>query len=305
MIVTPERETILIDGGWPIERDAQRILDALRDTARRPRIDHMIVTHWHTDHYGAITLLGDRVEFGQFYDRGLPEAWLLDPAQMPDQMRAYQRLTSGPTITMAAGDEIPLRQGLIGPRLRLRCLMASGRVDENIAGSPNPYCAQHEDKGTDLSENGLSIVLLLSYGPFDFFLGGDLTWNFERDLVCPKNRVGQVELFQVNHHGLRSSNNPVLVHALAPRTAVMFNGPEKGADQEVLETLRRSPGIQDFWQLHRNTRLSATEQAPSERVANPDDPEGGRAIRVSVGRGGQVFRIWIDPGGEPAQYSCW
>ncbi len=305
LIVTPRRETILIDGGWPIERDAQRILHAVRDTAGRSRIDHMIVTHWHTDHYGAITLLNDRLAFGRFYDRGMPDEYSRDPSQMPEQMRAYQRLTGGQAIRVDPGDVIPLRQSLIGPQVHLRCLMASGRVDEAVEGTPNPYCAQHEDKGVDPSENALSIVLLLSYGAFDFFLGGDLTWNAEKYLVCPVNRVGQVELLQVDHHGLKSSSNPVLVHALAPRTAVMYNGPEKGADRETLETLRGSPGLRDFWQMHHNTRLTAAEQAPRERIANPDDPNGGRAIRVSVDRAGRDFRVWIEPGGEPVGYPCW
>lgn len=85
----------------------------------------------------------------------------------------------------------------------------------------------------------------------------------------------------------------------------MFNGPEKGADTETLETLRSSPELQDFWQMHRNTRLDAAEQAPRERIANPDDPDGGRAIRVSVNRNDRDFRVWIDSGGEPVFYPCW
>jgi competence protein ComEC len=41
-----------------------------------------------------------------------------------------------------------------------------------------------------------------------------------------------------------------LVHAMHPRVAVMDNGAKKGGAVATFETLKKSPGLQDLWQLH-------------------------------------------------------
>src|SRR5712692_1183289 len=51
LIVTPAGESILIDCGNPGTRDADRIHAAVK-AAGLKAIDHLIITHWHTDHYG-------------------------------------------------------------------------------------------------------------------------------------------------------------------------------------------------------------------------------------------------------------
>jgi len=54
LIVTPRGESILVDSGWPEERDVQRIRRAVLEVAGLKRIDHDLTTHWHLDHWGAI-----------------------------------------------------------------------------------------------------------------------------------------------------------------------------------------------------------------------------------------------------------
>jgi len=53
---------------------------------------------------------------------------------------------------------------------------------------------------------------------------GDLTWNQETRLACPKNLIGKVDVYQVTHHGLEISSNPVLLETVQPRVAVFNNG---------------------------------------------------------------------------------
>src|SRR5438270_7054156 len=73
LIVTPERESVLIDSGWPghDDRDPKRIEQVLKDVAGLDHLDHLVTTHWHTDHYGGIEGLSRRVRIDHFWDRGL------------------------------------------------------------------------------------------------------------------------------------------------------------------------------------------------------------------------------------------
>ena len=71
LIVTPQRQSILMDAGWgrPDDRDALRIEAAMRD-ADIDRIDYFIASHFHTDHTGGLPALARRVEVEHFFDHG-------------------------------------------------------------------------------------------------------------------------------------------------------------------------------------------------------------------------------------------
>ncbi len=73
LIVTPDRESILVDSGWPGlgDRDPKRIIHALKDLAGCDHLDHLITTHWHMDHYGGVAGLDSLVRIDRFWDRGL------------------------------------------------------------------------------------------------------------------------------------------------------------------------------------------------------------------------------------------
>src|SRR5437868_12427065 len=51
LIVTPSGESVLIDSGNPGGRDSARIHKAATEAGLK-RIDHLITTHMHIDHFG-------------------------------------------------------------------------------------------------------------------------------------------------------------------------------------------------------------------------------------------------------------
>ena len=242
LIVTPERESILIDSGWPglEDRDPKRIVHALKDLAGCDRLDHLVTTHWHMDHFGGVAGLEKFVRIGRFWDRGLPE----DPdanGDFPDGPRAndllgkaYRQASAGKRHALKAGASLPFKG------VKAMVLASGGEVADRAAASrfrdgatihaANQLCeSAPADQPVDTSDNARSLAIVFSLGRFQFFDAGDLTWNVEKKLVCPIDLVGPVDLYQVTHHGMDTSNHPTLVQTVAPLVAIMNNGPKKAA----------------------------------------------------------------------------
>src|SRR5204862_4820137 len=111
----------------------------------------------------------------------------------------------------------------------------------------------------------------------------------EQKLVCPVNKIGKVDLYQVSHHGLDRSNSPQLVWAIQPSVMVMNNGPRKGGPPGVFETLRKSPGLEDLWQVHLALNTSKEINSDERMIANlePTEQCTGKLLKVSVASDGK------------------
>src|SRR5271154_1274686 len=72
LFVWPSHESLLIDtgnAGAAAVRDAGRIMDAIRDAGLQ-QIDHLIITHWHADHFGGLAELASHITIREFIDHG-------------------------------------------------------------------------------------------------------------------------------------------------------------------------------------------------------------------------------------------
>ena len=296
LIVTPAGESILVDTGWPgfEGRDAKRIETAMK-AASISQIDHLIITHYHTDHYGGVPELARRVKIGKFYDHG-PMDSLPEDRTFAEKYAAYKAAAGGKTITLQPGSAIELKQAAGTPKISLQVLAASGEVmPMKVKASPSAACNAATMQADDPSDNARSVVFVLRYGAFDFLDTGDLTWNIEHKLVCPTNLIGEIDLFQVGHHGANTSNNPLLVNAIKPTAAIMNNGPRKGGHPDVVKTVRSVPTIKDLWQGHRNVASAAEQNAPVEFIANPEaENDAAHMIRVSVDAAKKSFTVTND-----------
>jgi len=305
VLVTGEGESILVDSGWPgfDDRDPKRIVHVLKDLAGRDHLDHLVTTHWHRDHFGGVAGLARLIKIDHFWDRGLPEDRdsTLDfpdgPADDDPLGFAYRKASAGKRKALRPGETLPLSG------LKAVVLASGGKViDRPVAGPsrdgsdsnrPNPVCDEAvPDQPADPSDNARSLVLLFTLGRFQFFDAGDLTWNIERKLVCPIDLVGKVDLFQVTHHGMNSSNNPVLVRTLEPTVAIMNNGPHKGGSAATVRLLKGIPSIKAAYQLHRNADTDASENTEPELIANKAEA-GGEYIHVRVEADGSKFSVQI------------
>src|SRR5882762_7457378 len=72
LIVTPNNESVLIDTGNPGGRDPARIVAAAK-AAGLARIDYLLLTHFHIDHFGGAAEVVQQIPFGTIFQRAIPE----------------------------------------------------------------------------------------------------------------------------------------------------------------------------------------------------------------------------------------
>ncbi len=286
LVVTPEGGSMLMDSGWPGKRDAERIAAAVKAAGLR-QIDHYVVSHFHTDHWGGTPDLAERVTIGKYYYHAFPDASAKDvDAKIKEP---FLKLSEGKSVIVEAGHEIPLKGA------QVKILVANGLTPGEAAGSPqirkceaNPA---HPDKPVDTSDNARSIGFLLTFGGFKFVDFGDLTWNVEHKLVCPANLIGAADVYQVSHHGLDISNHPALLKAVSPTVAVINNGAKKGGSAATYKWLKETPSIKDVFQVHRNVATKPEDNTTPELTANDDEKCEGHGITLTVDAAGKNYTV--------------
>lgn len=278
LMVTPAGESILVDTGLDGERDPGRIAAAASKVAALKQIDHLVITHFDVDHHGGAAELAKRIPIRKVYDpggeRGRPH---------PSYAKYLAFRKTIPYAVLKPGDTLPLRQAEGAAKVTIACLAAAKQfIKPGPEHQRNPIpAAESPDYPEDKTENANSIVLLVRLGAFDFLDAADLTGRLERQLVHPVNLVGVVDVYQVNHHGLDQSNNPILIRSIEPTVTVMNNGHRKGCMPRTRAALKAVKTIQANYQLHRNLRPGADNTAP-ELIANVEPSASCKANRIEL-----------------------
>ena len=278
LVVSPSGESLLIDTGWPGfgGRDAERIVAAAHAAGLR-RIDYVLITHYHEDHVGGVPQLSERIPIGTFIDHG--------PSVETDSKTALlvsaynDAVSKARHLVVKPGDKIPIRG------LDIEVVTAGGEAIRSPlagAGQTNPLCSDPTPKLEDTGENARSIGVLIRYGKFHMIGLGDLTWDKERELACPRNLVGPVSVYLSTAHAHPGFGQAVMVHALAPRVAITNNGSRKGGDPAAWQIVRSSPGLEDLWQLHYATESPVNLNAPNDWIANPEEKCEGHSIQLTA-----------------------
>ena len=312
LFVTPDGKSLLIDTGNPeVSRvtgdhpSSERIVAAAHALGLK-KIDYLLTTHYHGDHIGGFEGLLARIPIGTVIDHGenrettastQPGAAQIDMANPPVGSTAYGYRhyieligkrphivakpgqvfhIGGMTVTIVAADAQVIAKPLPG------------------AGEDNPSCAGMPAMANNGGEeNARSTSSVISYGKVKIAAFGDFTWDREKDLFCPTDKVGKVDVYLATHHGTPLSGSPAAVNALSPIVAIVGNSARKGADAERMKTIKASPRIQGIWQLH-TTTVAADINVPAEMIANEITDQAKDkffALRLRIKKSGEITVI--------------
>lgn len=320
LFVTPGGHSLLIDTGWNgyNNRDAARIRAAAQ-RAGIARLDYVLITHYHGDHVGGMPQLVATMPVGTFLDHGpnREQAPVVGWQSTKSNYETYQAvLATGKYkhMVLHAGEKLPLKD------LDATVVTADGAAITHPlpgAGATNPTCgnADKDPEGfedPDMSENGRALAVVFKFGGVRILDPGDLTWDRERMLMCPVNKLGHIDLFIVGNHGMAGATSPALVYGIAPQVVIMDNGATKGGGIPALDLIRNAPNKPVLWQLHYAQLAGAEHNTEAPLIANLEAPQGsgptqvndkGYMLEVTVDRHGH-FTVFNERTQETREYQA-
>ena len=194
LLLTCGDDAILVDAGE--YASGGRVLAAL-SRAGVNSLTAAIVTHPHSDHYGGMRTILEKMPAAAFYTSAVPEE------QLPTT-QSYGRLLDTlaeqdiPSAYLFAGDTLPLGDATITVLSPAR-----GTEWDNL--------------------NNYSLVLRVTYGNTAFLLMGDAETDVEEALIAAKTELSAAVLV-VGHHGSATSSRTDFLKAVAPRYAILSVG---------------------------------------------------------------------------------
>lgn len=205
-LITVDDHAMLIDAGN--NDDEEPILNYLLNKQGISHLDYVIGTHPHEDHIGAMDSVLSSVS--------------TDVVLLPDVTTSTQTFLDVLTAIDNQGLDITIPQP--GETYSL------GDASFTILGPLRDY-------GDNL--NDWSIALKLIYGNTSFIFTGDAEYDAESDMIAAGPDF-HADVYQVGHHGSRTSSSSALLDAVNPAWAVISCG--SGNDyghphQETLEAL--------------------------------------------------------------------
>lgn len=307
-------------------------------TGQPVKLDYALITHFHTDHYGTITPdkpmsrtgayrmagiteLADLIPIGTLIDRAAPsydypvDLHKCTEASNAGGLKGSDRLSlanylSFTTYRMKHGqavvgfkpgvlDQIKLEHPDAFPNFHIRNIASNGIIWTGTRNEPQYYIPKGAITDCHFDENPLSLVLVLAYGRFKYYSGGDIpgvpAYNqpWWRDVETPVSSVvGPVDVMLLDHHGNRDSTNENMLRNLAPRIIVQENWLSPQPGEEVVNRMASKglyPGPRSVF---------STGMAPESReVIGPimdsiyKSYHGDVVIRVAPG--GDQYEVYV------------
>ena len=194
ILIYSKNHAILMDAGEYSAAD--EVIAAIRQAGIK-KLDAVILTHPHADHYGGIRSVLGAFPTAEFITCALPEE------QIPTTT-AYEKL-----LNRLAAEKIPGRYAAVGMSWELDGATltvlgpAEGKTYENL--------------------NNLSVITRLDYGKSSFLFTGDAEELAENDLLTSDAKL-DADVLKVGHHGSGTSSSERFLQTVSPKTALISVG---------------------------------------------------------------------------------
>ncbi|MCC6406827.1 MAG: lamin tail domain-containing protein [Planctomycetes bacterium] len=266
-VKSPTGTRFLVDGANP--GDGNAIVRPYLTSQGVTDLDYSVCTHWHTDHMGGL----DEVFNGGFkpnvaaFDRG--------DTNKPSnpEVTGYMNAVSGVRQIATIGQTIALGGGATAQITTVNGQYLTGSVDPTSSGQ---------------EENSRSISLVLRYGDFDCYIGGDVTANADgstANVEGPSSlAIGQCEVAISAHHGSPTSSSATVVSAINPSFVVHSCGDANPYQHPAKQTI-------NAWNTLAATRVQwSTTEGDTNNGSGGFNPVEGHVVIKSDGNRFTVTR---------------
>ncbi|MEP6736036.1 MAG: hypothetical protein ABJA70_10985 [Chryseolinea sp.] len=305
-------------GGW-----IARYIRKMTSSQETPQIDYAVISHFHNDHYGQITAsskkstrfnyllsgiteVGDLLPLKTLIDRGYPDYnFPLDLKVFYRNNKTFQNYLSfieargiyngliAESLVAGRKDQIVLKrdpnayQNFSVRNVKANADIWTGKNDSSFIYSVGKDIVQ----GDNLDENALCLALKISYGPFDYYTGGDLNgfadWGGV-DMETPVAKsVGQVEALALNHHGYYDATNRFFMKTLSPDVVIHQVIHDPHFQPDVLKVLSEQALHLFTYNMHNITR-----KLLDDKMLNMYKSTKGH-ILIRVSPGGAQYNVHI------------
>ncbi len=305
LVVSPTGNAMLVDAGSglsPADDDIALYVQRLITDGVITSLDFVVASHYDEDHIGR---LEDVLSYGGVspsvitYDRGgfggTPSTFAF--ADYLDAALDNNRTTITPFTDLDLGGGVMVECYAVNGALR-----DGSTVDLSASGQ---------------FENSTSVALVVRYGSFDAWIGGDLTGSIDAgvaDVEGPTAAlVGDLDLYTVNHHGSRTSSSSQFLSTIKAEVAINQSSVTNGfghANSEVVTRFINTPdtngNVPRFFLLNRGDPDDPrSDDSLAAGIADPDDLVEvlglpGTVSVLSDGNSYQVFGGNIAPVTLPA-----
>jgi len=212
LLELPHGKNILLDCGARTRHTdvGERIVAPYLWHRRIHRLDEVIISHQHADHYNGLEFIIENFNPATI--------WINAATPRDHQYRKLLRYSKdrGILIRIPQTDETIFAQG----ETRL----------VRLAGNP----AQETT-----STNNASLVLRLDHGATSFLFPGDINRDVETSLIRTRAAALDVDLLLAGHHGAKDSNSQEFLAAVSPAYVVVSSNREE-SEHPLLERLSRT-----------------------------------------------------------------
>ncbi len=247
----------MIDTGF--EKQYETIKEYL-DKMGIEKIEFILLTHFHRDHYGSIPSIVkdyvvDKVYFKNYSALDKTTAWGT-PADDEYRLNEYNKSINIKKIIEKNSELIEVENinSIKFGRYELKLYSTNNSI-EDIYNDKDYEDSYHKIL---FNENQNSLAALLKVNGVNVFFGGDI---FDRESIHPKADYvnyqiassinEEIDIYKVPHHGTVYCNSEKTLDIYKPKIAVITNG------EEYLQ--KESTIYQDLMQVNKNVKILLTE----------------------------------------------